>query len=709
MVLRKNILVTTFGATWQIIPELFGFLNHEKYPLFQNHHSFAQILEEKKRHSIPAVDSFYIIHTDSDPAREAIKKVHRWQNDLNSDKPEIRLFSYRGVSELGTPDECVAMADLIYRVVLHARAETNGGALLISITGGRKNMSADIQRARDFFGCEGTVHIADSLSGQSVLNNRDYCSINAPLDQTVISQIYPMIVKGYSSPHHVVQVDQVISPDQFPFQGNGGLYEPMNNLYRLLEKRADEASHLVYNHFNARTSSASQTGFFGLQLLEPELIRKLEQYRIGVCDSTEDIDMQWLMRLPKAELHCHLGGVLTVPDIIDVASSLSSVVLEACKKSSDFCEWLDIIHTHILEDNTEFLRDMIADSKNRIRTFANVAEPYPLAGFVLQFQDKPELLEKLIFGELTDPLNYFAVGIGKYEKLGDLQGSGLLKHPESLRRTCEKLIQRCRKEKIRYCEVRCSPSKYSTSSFPIQAVVQVIVDSFSTVEDIIFRLIFIASRHSDPAYITYQKQYVLNNMNNDRFMRLFAGFDVAGDESIRSPEAMKKDLREMLLRSIKMTIHAGEGEDVNNIWEAVYELNADRIGHGLTLRNNQELLQRFIDRRICVEMCPSSNYQIIGYWDRRYNISHGSSHYPLREYFDAGLRVTVNTDNPGISQTTLAGEFYKAACMTNNGISKWEVLQLIRNSFASAFVPYHNKKQMMLKIERELAELLTGE
>jgi adenosine deaminase len=68
-----------------------------------------------------------------------------------------------------------------------------------------------------------------------------------------------------------------------------------------------------------------------------------------------------------------------------------------------------------------------------------------------------------------------------------------------------------------------------------------------------------------------------------------------------------------LERCIHVTIHAGETESVDNIWQAVYHLSADRIGHGLKLLDKPELIPRFIDKNIGIEMCPSSNDQIIGY------------------------------------------------------------------------------------------------
>ena len=69
---------------------------------------------------------------------------------------------------------------------------------------------------------------------------------------------------------------------------------------------------------------------------------------------------------------------------------------------------------------------------------------------------------------------------------------------------------------------------------------------------------------------------------------------------------------------LPITIHAGEGEQAESIWQAAYHLHADRIGHGLTLNDNANLAQRFRDRNICLELCPTSNREVVGFYDPRY-------------------------------------------------------------------------------------------
>ena len=184
----------------------------------------------------------------------------------------------------------------------------------------------------------------------------------------------------------------------------------------------------------------------------------------------------------------------------------------------------------------------------------------------------------------------------------------------------------------------------------------------------------------------------------------FRGFDLAGDEKAGSPADMRQAFMPMMEKCMHFTIHAGEDDKVESIWEAVYHLSAERVGHGLTLSDDPRLMARFRDRKIAVEMCPSSNFQIVGFRDNYLPETKGLKTYPLKKYLDEGLRVTVNTDNPGISRTDFTRELHRAARMTPGGLSLWEILLLIRNSFRAAFVGTDMRNELLRQAELEVIE-----
>jgi len=220
-------------------------------------------------------------------------------------------------------------------------------------------------------------------------------------------------------------------------------------------------------------------------------------------------------------------------------------------------------------------------------------------------------------------------------------------------------------------------------------------------------LIFIASRHGKLSRIYKHielAEQLLEKSGHD-FQNL-RGFDLAGNESVQNASAMREAFMSMMEKCMHFTIHAGENEPVASIWEAVYHLNAERIGHGLTLKDNPALMEKFRDRDIALEMCPSSNFQIIGFRDNYIPETRQHPVYPLQEYLNAGLRVTVNTDNPGISRTDFTNELHRAARMTPGGLSLWEILVLIRNSFKASFADRQVKHGLILEAESQVLSLI---
>ena len=122
-----------------------------------------------------------------------------------------------------------------------------------------------------------------------------------------------------------------------------------------------------------------------------------------------------------------------------------------------------------------------------------------------------------------------------------------------------------------------------------------------------------------------------------------------------------------------ITIHAGEGEQAESIWQAAYLLHADRIGHGLTLNDNQELAERFRNRGVCLELCPTSNVEVVGYNVPDDSMTKRYPRYPLMQLWRKGLPLTLCTDNPGISRTTITKEYLKASAMSQGELMIWDV------------------------------------
>ncbi len=122
------------------------------------------------------------------------------------------------------------------------------------------------------------------------------------------------------------------------------------------------------------------------------------------------------------------------------------------------------------------------------------------------------------------------------------------------------------------------------------------------------------------------------------------------------------------------TIHAGECGSVQSVWDAI-ELGADRIGHGIAVRKDKNLKALCAQRRIPLEMCPTSNLQT--------KAVDSLKDYPILEFMEAGIPVTVNTDNRTVSGTTITKELELLKEYFHITYSDME--QLMKNAAEAAF------------------------
>jgi adenosine deaminase len=170
------------------------------------------------------------------------------------------------------------------------------------------------------------------------------------------------------------------------------------------------------------------------------------------------------------------------------------------------------------------------------------------------------------------------------------------------------------------------------------------------------------------------------------------GFDLAGAEYDHPAKHHRAAFQLVRDNNINVTIHAGEAYGPESVAQAIHVCGAHRIGHGCRLRENGDLLHYVNDHRIVLECCPSSNVQTGA-------IRTLASH-PLKLYLDLGLRVTVNTDNRLMTDTTVSKELW--LCHTQMGLSLKDLHQIILSGFKSAFLPFHEKQRYLRKVSEEL-------
>ncbi len=150
-------------------------------------------------------------------------------------------------------------------------------------------------------------------------------------------------------------------------------------------------------------------------------------------------------------------------------------------------------------------------------------------------------------------------------------------------------------------------------------------------------------------------------------------FGIGGDETARPAAEFARAVAVAREAALKFTPHAGETSTAENVWEMV-RMGADRIGHGIRAAGDAGLMAELRERGIALEVCPTSNV--------RTGAVASLEEHPLRTLFDAGVAVTLNSDDPGIFGCTLRGEFDAARRM---GFSEDELAVMAANARRAAF------------------------
>ena len=166
--------------------------------------------------------------------------------------------------------------------------------------------------------------------------------------------------------------------------------------------------------------------------------------------------------------------------------------------------------------------------------------------------------------------------------------------------------------------------------------------------------------------------------------RNVVGFGMGGDERKAGPELFREVYAYGAEHGLRLTAHAGETEGPESIWGAL-NLHAERIGHGLTAHQDPDLIQELAERQIPVEICVTSNLKT--------GVCPAIAEHPVRAYFDQGVMITLNSDDPTMFGTSLAREYQLV--QEQFGFTEEHLRELARNSFEAAFLPAEKKLEFL--------------
>jgi adenosine deaminase len=247
------------------------------------------------------------------------------------------------------------------------------------------------------------------------------------------------------------------------------------------------------------------------------------------------------------------------------------------------------------------------------------------------------------------------------------------------------------RDNVRYMELRFSPVALSrVRGFDLQQAtdwVVLAVDRAQHDHDIRVHLIATIGREEDAGVARRVAEIAVSALSSG-----VVGLDLAGDETAWPAARFVEVFRWAKAHGLHITVHAGEAGPASNIREAVEHLGAERIGHGVHAGDDPAVLQMLSERRVALEMCPTSNLHTAAV--------PALGDHPLSRYQKAGVPVTINTDDPSISNTTLTDEYL--AAIRDVGMTLPALRRAILHSAEAAFLPDAERRQMVEWFERTL-------
>lgn len=275
--------------------------------------------------------------------------------------------------------------------------------------------------------------------------------------------------------------------------------------------------------------------------------------------------------------------------------------------------------------------------------------------------------------------------------------TSLMQTPEDLYRVAYEAIEDAKKDGIVYLETRFAPVFHTQKGLTYDQIVDSVLRGLKDASikyGVNFGLIICAMRNMSPALslemaklaVRYREQGVV-------------GFDLAGDELGYPPKDHLEAFYYIQRNNFYITIHAGEAFGKESIWQALQYCGTHRIGHGIHLKDDimvaddqiiemGYLAQYVLDRRVPLEICLSSNIHTGAIPDLKY--------HPFPIFYKYGFRVTLNTDNRLMSNTTLTKEF--SIAVKYYKLTLKDIEKLTINAMKSAFIHFPERLKIIYDI-----------
>ncbi|UII56395.1 adenosine deaminase [Cytobacillus spongiae] len=297
--------------------------------------------------------------------------------------------------------------------------------------------------------------------------------------------------------------------------------------------------------------------------------------------------------------------------------------------------------------------------------------------------DLPTFNKEELQKELVAPLD--CESLDEYLKRFDLPNL-VMQSKENLKRISFELFEDAAKEHVKYMEVRFAPLLHIKKGLEVEEIISSVIDGMREAEsqyeikgNIILSCMRTMSAESAFEVVEKGKKFLGKGV---------VAIDLCANEEEGFCRTFVEPIALARQYGYRVTIHAGETGIGRNVLEAVELLGAERIGHGVFIKDCTEAYEIVKNQQVVLEMCPTSNVQTKA-------VAHYRDH-PIYKFHSDGIKVTVNTDNRTVSDTTMAKEF----SLVDNEfhLSKDDYRRIYLNSVEASFADEITKAWCLAQI-----------
>ena len=322
------------------------------------------------------------------------------------------------------------------------------------------------------------------------------------------------------------------------------------------------------------------------------------------------------------------------------------------------------------------------DGSLRLSTILELADKHAV---VLPASTEDALAKAIHMGEVCTDLP-------SYLEAFDITCS-VLQTADALERVAYELVEDAAKENVWHLEVRYAPALHTMRGLSLARIVEAVLVGLNAGEKdfgVSTGVIICGIRNIDPDESFRLAELAAAYKNHG-----VVAFDLAGGEAGNPAKKHAAAFDLVLDNNMNSTVHAGEAYGPESIKQALHYCGAHRIGHGTRLAEDGDLLNYVLDQRIPLEVCLSSNIQT--------SVVAEMKLHPLRLFYDLGVRVSLNTDNRLITDTTMTKELMLAHQHLRFTLEELKIL--IVQGFKSAFLPYKSKRALLVRVNDRIEEL----